>query len=802
MYSFIRFLFTCFLLLQVSAIFSQAPGGVIKGHVFDEKSNKGLSFASVQVWKSNDSTLFTGALTDDKGWFNITSVKPGNYFLRISYVGYKTLDKKNIVVSPSLEFDAGNILLSLNATLSKEIIISGEKGSVTLSADKKIYNIGSQISPGASANDVLLTLPSISANDEGKLQLRGNESITILVDGRPTSVGGQGSNILDQLNASQIEKIEVITNPSSQFDAEGTGGIVNIVLKKNIKTGLNGNTGFTIGSNNKTSAQINLNARGKKLNVFGGGNFRYNETFGSGLINRYYSVDTVYSLLQKINNTNKPLSATYRTGIDWYVNPRNTLGFTIAGGVTDGTSKEKIEYSFLNSMEEKLSAFSLNSNVENNTYNNDISVYYKKTFSKNNAEFNASASFNNNYDKKKTQTIPSFELGIDSSVNAFLNTIILRNEIFIAQLDYQQSIFKDWKLESGLKQTLRGINNDFENVKLLSDLTTIDSTYFLRKLIYDDNISGVYTSLSHSFNKTSVKAGIRVERAERKIELNQEFNNERYDFFPSFFATRQLKNKKEISFSYSKRINRPSIQTLNPFPDFNDPFNQLIGNPYIKPEFIHAAELGYQQYFKNMVFNATLYYRLTVNQIQRIRTTIGNISYIQFTNLNSGNNAGLELILKADWFKWWTQTFSGNIYSVYLDGSNVNENYRRNNFTWNAKWVSTLKIKKTFSLQINGNYDARNVVPQGVILPRYSLDVSMKKDLWKQKANISLGLTDIFNTRVFRINTLFETITQNVERRRESRILTLGFNYRFGTQVQTKRNNTQPGNEFGGGSEF
>jgi outer membrane receptor protein involved in Fe transport len=357
-------------------------------------------------------------------------------------------------------------------------------------------------------------------------------------------------------------------------------------------------------------------------------------------------------------------------------------------------------------------------------------------------------------------------------------------------------------LESGIKWTFRFIDNSYTGERIVNTLLTADSNN--NNIRYNDQIYAAYGMISGTVKKLNIKAGLRTEQSYRSfIVLNKaEPYTDRYlNLFPSLFVTQKLNKKINAFVSYSKRINRPSVQTLNPFPDNNDPNNQILGNPYILPEIIHSVESGGQWSGTASSASVTFYIRETVNKIQRIRETVGLISTIKFLNLNNAINAGAEMMWRNDWKKWFNTTLSANVYSIYLNSNNINGTINDRSWTYTGKLLTLIKPVKGIDIQINSNYNAPFITPQGKIKAVYYTDISVKKDIFKKSGSLTVGVTDIFDTRQFAIDTFFENITQDVIRKRESRIFTLGFNYRFGkneSAQQRKRNITD---DFGGGEQ-
>ncbi|HZF99424.1 MAG TPA: outer membrane beta-barrel protein, partial [Chitinophagales bacterium] len=566
---------------------ARAPQGSLTGHVIDESSGKGLAFATVQVMRASDSAIVNGALTDDNGWFTVTPLPIGNYSARFGYVDYADVTKQNVTLSSTNpDVDAGNVALKSTLTL-QEVVVTESRGSVTLAADRKIYNVGETAQPGQNANEVLQTLPSISQDGDGALQLRGNGNVTIMIDGRPVNSLGQNANVLEQINAESIERVEVITNPSAKFDPEGVGGIINVVLKKNKQQGVNGSIGATYGYEDKTTGTFNLNARGKKFNATFGAGARYHPVKHAGKMLRTYTTDSVYTLFQTTDVQNIPRGGSLRGGLDWFVNPRNTLSFSALAGMSQGTMDETVHYDFQDESENTFYRYDIENDETTDAMNTDFSLSYKKTFVKKGTELDASVSHLTNDDARNTLSdLVLFDTLLPPgfvSFNPYVQEANSKNRILTRQIDFVTDVKEKWKIETGYKQTFRSIDNDISYNQLNANREPIvDTTTYFNALEYNDYIFALYGTLSRTFNKTSVKAGVRGEEARRSLSIadqTDDFNQRRFDLFPSVFILQQLPHQQEVTLNYSRRINRPSVNTLNPFPSFNDPYSRMVGNP-------------------------------------------------------------------------------------------------------------------------------------------------------------------------------------------------------------------------------
>ncbi len=797
-------LLTAILFLLSGFITVAQTTGSLRGRTVDGVSQKPLAFATVNVLQS-DSSIAGGFITQDDGLFLIENLSEGTYKLRITFLGYEPVFMSDVKISAGGVLELNDLTLNPQGITKKEIVITAERNVISSNAEKKVFNVDPTLNPGASAADVLQQIPSVTTDQDGNINLRGEGSVMILIDGKPSALSGSGGNLLQQINASSIDKIEVITNPSAKFDADGANGIINIILKKNAKQGSNALLNTAFSSWNKSVAGLSLNHRGKRANTFLNANYRYFPVFTRALVERDYQLESnPFRYTQKVDGYSYPCSYSVRAGIDYTINDKNSVSGSTLWGYNPSVNTETYNYLLRDTSLQYLQQDILYNRVKQPAYNFEHSLNYRLQLKKPSQVLSAAAAWSRNIDERNIQgkryQINSDELILDSTLIQLTSLFKNKNDIAVAQLDYEQAILKNWKLECGLKGTFRFIDNSYYGERFMNQVTYIDSNN--NNILYNDRIYAAYSILSGSIQKINIKAGLRAEQSFRSfkvVNLTNPFKDNYLNLFPSIFLSGKVNKSITASASYSKRINRPSVQTLNLFPDNNDPNNQIRGNPYIQPEMIHAVEAGAQWNGTTSSFNLTVYARQTINKIQRIRTTEGLISTIRFVNLNSALNSGGEGVWRNEWAKWINSTLSANAYSILLNSGNLVSAVNDHGWAWTGKLLLIVKPLSGFDIQINSNYNSPFITPQGKIKAIYYTDVSLKKDVLQKRGSLTLGLTDIFDTRQFAIDTFFENITQDVIRKRESRILTLGFNFKFGKGENAQRRKSNVGEEFGGG---
>ena len=780
----------------------------ITGKVLDNTTKEVVEFATVSLFRMPKDTLIGGIVTDANGVFELENLRPGKYKLSIAFMGFKTLLIDTLILRKQEERDLGVILLSSNEKVLKEVTIETQQDMVKNTIDKKVFDAEKlAIANGGSANDVLTQVPTVSVDIDGNISLRGSGNVTILIDGRPSGMSGAGrAGVLSGIPASAIESVEVITNPSAKYDPDGMSGIINIVLKKNKLQGTNGNATISAGTNNKYNGNLSYNFRKNKINLYTNYSFRYNERYGRGDVNRTtYAGDSAIYLIQKNNSDNINRNHSAKTGMDYNASKLTTLGFNITLNYENKSEDEKLVNKSLNETDNLSSAFNRYASSPSEGLSQDYNLNLRQKF-KNPRQLlsvETNYSINNNLSLAQYQQENYWENYLE--INPYWNFQNNRSNtdfsINTNTLDFESPLFKNGKIESGLKNTNRIIDNDFYSESLnntANDFIADDSLN--NRFVYYEHIYAAYTSFGQTLGKWSYKVGLRAEQANTKSTLmndNSSYFNNYFNVFPTAFLNRKINDKQEIQLNYGRRINRPGTRQLSPFTDYSNPLILRVGNPYLNPEYTHNVEFTYLYNFKKVNFSTTLFYRKTVDLIMRnISINNSNQTIVTFTNLGSSENMGIETVSRIEFFKWWNVTLNLNGFQTVIKGTNQDGEINTSNLSWNAKFLSNMLLKKGWSLQTSGSYNARNIMAQGTILPMSQVDLALKKDVLKNKGTITFGVTDLFDQMRFRINTSGSNFSQVTERKRETRIATITFNYRFGSGDFAPRKNKAKENDY------
>lgn len=812
-----------FILISLSnQAYSQIPQGYnITGKVIDAKSATPIEFATIAIYKVNDSVPITGNVADFEGNFNVPIQRPGNFDIKISFIGYETYKISNVKIpdaSGNTTYNLGTIKLNVLSNSLNEVVVSEEKDIMQMSLDRKVYNVEKDLLvSGGTAADVLQNVPSVTIDMDNNIQLRGSGNIIVLIDGKPSSLTGQSRQaILDQIPANDIERIEIITNPGAKYDPDGTSGIINIVLKKNKKDGFTGSVGATVGTNDKYTGNIALSFKKKNFNYF----LSYNYNDQAIFHNRYglteaKSGDTSAFVDNYGNGRNRSIVHNLRAGFDFSFKKHHSISFSAGVNQRDQTTPiaNSIAYDFINNSRNIYERSLRISDEDNQRQSLDIALGYKRGFEDKNKSLSADLSYSggwNNDILNARQDYYDENYGPGSLPTWRQNTLNKGfNYIITAQTDYVQALGNNKKLEIGGKITSRRVDNDFfsESFNSLTGMFENDVN-ISNRFIYDENIIAAYGIYSVKWSKYGFSGGLRLEQT--FTESKQITTNERVPFnyfapFPSFHFSRYFEKNREVRLGYSRRINRPGPRELNPFAEYNDPFNLMFGNPRLRPEFTHSVELGFIKIGKKYSFSPTLYYRFNNQMITRFRTVDAEgVTRTTFQNLNSSHNIGFEMNASYDIAKFWKVNANTNFYYSYLNGTNLEGAQTNNTYGLTMRINNTIKLPYGIDAQFSYSF-WRWAMLQGVMSPVNAFDLGAKKDILKGQGSLTLRLSDIFNQRAWDMETRGFNFNSDMYRKRESRILFIGFTYRFGnTKMEQKRQNRREGggDDGGGMDEF
>lgn len=803
--------------MAMSAIVS---GINLSGKVVDGTTQDPMEYVNITMRKVGTTKILgVGAVTDSAGYFILKNIPEGKYILKSSFVGY-TATLKNVIVGVK-NIDLGTIVLNEDSKMLKEVEVKGMKSQMKFELDKKVFNVDQNIaSAGASASEVLETIPSVEVDNDGQVSLRGNSSVTIWINGKPSGLSSDNrAQILEQLPAESIEKVEVITNPSAKYSPEGTAGIINIVLKQDRKSGYYGSAqvggdtkgGYNVGGNinynvGKWDTFLNIGVRGRKRD-------------GSSYSLRDYTDGTFLNSWSDNNRKNNNLF--FRGGVTYNLTKNDSFYFSGFGMLGSGNEDSSTKYE--SDVPGSFSTGLSETNSDMNGKGGNVELGYNHKFRENHT-LDFSASFNlwrmpNDALYHREYVYPESTKTQYQQQN---NHIKVNNWEF--QADYENQISKQFKIQSGYKGTLSYEDSPMTTYSgVAQNDMKIDADLFNR-FIYDQNIQALYATFGGKINKNlNFQAGLRGEywhNEAKSLSYGQvasqiePIKTDKFALFPSAFLSYSLPKDNELQVNYTRRIQRPWGGQLNSFVNISDPTNISYGNPNLKPQFSNAFELNYIKSWTNHILSVSGYYRTTNDVIQRISFMKDGVMNSTSDNVSQSLATGGEFVVKNKLFKRLDLTTTVNVYYNKLDGFSYMPvgaekpvtGEMQDNFTWNVRVMASAMLPWDLTLQLNGSYNAKQLVAQGYMKPMYMLGAGLKKQLgaW----SFSLNMRDILDSRKWRTITDGPTYHMESERKGGGRRLNFTVSYSFGNmrakKPKIKKEDASTGSgyeDMGGGEE-
>jgi len=713
-----------------------------------------MQYATVSLISVPDSSLINGIITDENGNFNVGTSAAGQYIVKINFIGYQTYYEDIALSSQNPAKSIGSVQLGSSSVDMDAVTVTANERAVEYKIDRKVVHVGEQYSAlSGNAADILQNVPSIDVDIENNVSIRGNSDFTVLIDGRPSVL--DGNEALQQMPASMIQNIEIITNPSAKFDPEGTGGIINIITKKRKITGLNGIVNLNAGVNNSYGGDILLNYRTEKFNFYGG--FDYNERNYPGSAERRqetYSNDTIKYLNADGSYNRGRESYSGRAGIEWFPDNKNTIsisgryGYRLSTGEATTVYTEwsdffptEISYTNLEESYRGGNFYSLNTNYTHNfngtnaeaeDHRLDVEVML---FNRDGTE--ESLNYLLDEEDNRVEGQKSTESGPGKGMNYRIN--------------YEQPFSNLVNIELGTEGRIREANetNELFFYQPAND-EFIFQQPFSHDVTYTRNINGIYGLLRGEWNSLGYQLGFRGEYTYRVVDMKEEgtFNINRWDYFPTIHMSYQFNENNQMMASYSRRIDRPRGWYLEPFITWSDAFNVRRGNPDLQPEYIGSYELGYQRNFgESSSLSAEMYYHVTDNKIEGVREVYqDNIMLSTRANVGSDYALGTEIMLNTDFTKWWQSDISGNFYNYRVRGEIDGDPLDRETFTWSVEWNSIFKIGENTRIQITPEYDSREIEGQETEEATFEVDGAIRQSFLDNNLSLTLQVRDIFNT--------------------------------------------------------
>ncbi len=805
-------LITGIFILLISPLYSQrgqypgggsAPKGSIQGIVKVKENNAPLEYANVVLYKQKDSSMVTGTVSGTDGSFKMEEVPFGLYYMEVDFIGFHKKIIPDVKVTPrSREENIGEVFLSEASREIEGVEVTADKVQVEYKVDKKVINVEKDFSAqGGSAVDVLENVPSIKVDIEGNVELRGTDNFRVLVNGKPTVL--EGSEALQQLPANRISSIEVITNPSAKYDPEGTGGIINVIMKQDKRKGFNGRFKASAGTGDKYDASANLNYRTGKINFFTSFNYREFNFEMNGVSERdnFYTNDTATSINQDMERNMGRSGYSVKGGFDYYLTDNSTLslagkvgtfGFSMGANTQTTRISQPID---LYNYEISNSSF----DVDHNYYT--LSLDYQNKFDDNGHTLNASAFYSNadNNDKNGWENYlanSNWEKINDNPYKQLTNEKGTEDELEV-KLDYTRPTGSG-ELELGYKGTYDLSDERYE-------LEIYDNSQWTQQeastIDYYRLTQALYATWSGKAIGIDYKLGLRGEYTDRELKqvtLDETYKIDRFNIFPSAHLSKKISRGEQIFLSYSRRINRPRSWFIDPFKRYINQYTVRAGNPGLEPEYTGSYELGYKKSFKKSFISIEGYFRNTTNEIDRIQRLGENDDmYVSFENLDRETAAGFETMFNSSLFKWWNLNASGSLYRYTIEGNVTDQDVSARSNNWNVRLNNNFSLPTGTKLQLMAMFIGPSATAQGEREGFFMTSASVKHSIMDNKLTFTLSGRDLLQTMQHEMTSSGPNFETYNSFEREAPVVTFSVSYSFNNYKDRKRGpNGDEGEEY------
>ncbi|WP_395047489.1 TonB-dependent receptor domain-containing protein [Flavobacterium sp.] len=815
--------FVFLFLISISTLFAQQKTEskkiTITGKMIEKTTSLPLEYATITFRKPNTTQAVSGGITNNKGEFSI-EINSGTYDVKYEYISFKTIELKSQIFNSNTNL--GTISLEDDAQKLDAVEIRSEKTTVDIRLDKKVYNVGKDILVrGGTVSDVLDNVPSVAVSAEGTVSLRGNENVRILIDGKPSSAINV-SDALRLIPADAIDKVEVVTNPSARYDAEGGGGIINIILKKGKNQGLNGTFIVSAGEPENSSASANINLKSEQFNLFTTIGYNKRKNPGNTKIDQEnLNLDgSIKSYLEERRDSKKfGQGANINFGIELLLDKNTSWTNALSYRNNEGGNKENVLYYNYDGSKSFVNTGQRFNDLISNSENVEYTTNFIKKFKKDGHKLSIDGAFS----QEKENEFSGIE-GIILETNAFVSSESTRKENKqnrnLIQADYVLPIKENSQIEAGFRGNYINLLADYqvqERVTPTSPFTNV--AQFTNILEYKENVNALYAQFGSKISKLSYLFGLRFE--DSRIEVNQLTSNiyktKNYNnFFPSAFLTYQISENSNLSLNYSKRITRPRDRFINPFASYTSNINLFQGNPDINPALSDAYDIGFLRKWDKVTLSTSAYFNHTTNSFQIVRKERGDqingVPVIINTpfNLSNDDKLGFEFTLNYAFKKWWKINGNFNFFNnkttgdySYINSANnlVVQNFDYNANTWFTRITSKITLPYKIEWQTNATYNAPQKYRQGTIKGIAAANVAFSKDVLKDMGTISFNVSDVFNSRKRKQDLQLPTVNSNSEMQWRQRQFTLSFTYRF-NKKKTDKDNKLKQNENGEGENM
>jgi outer membrane receptor protein involved in Fe transport len=802
------------LLLISASVYAQVPSGVkpegmaslpkngkITGKIIDAESKAPMEYANISIFRKLDSKLVSGGIANATGSFEVGELPFGNYYVEAAFIGFEKTTIKDIKIFPTaLAVDLGTISLAVSRKQIGDVDVVAERNRIEYKIDKKVINVANDINAaGGTAVTALENTPSVQVDIDGNVSLRGSTSFTVLIDGRPSVLSG--SDALKQIPSSAIQNIEIITNPSVKYDPDGMAGIINVVMKKNVLSGLNGILNANVGTGKKYGTDLMLNYKTKKYNVFFGGNWSDETNYGTNKSTREsYASDTTYMTTNGRRDQTRG-GRQLKGGVDLFLTDKTTL--TLSSQVGDynfdafgGGNIHRYQSAAVSD------TFSVQNNVStrNGNYVSGNASFQTKFNALGTHKLEGSFDYRN---RNGVENENDDELLANSAyvqTSEYLNRVITgdinNSNDYRMKLDYSLPLKNDAKFEAGLQSRIEEEKDNFSFKSFdKSSGTFVNNPLYTSNLDYKDDIHSAYSTYSGKILAIGYMLGLRGEYNKRTITdtggSSQVYTLNRFDFFPSTHFSYNMANEDQLMASYSRRVNRPDGHDLDPHPDYMNQYTIRTGNPNLKPEFTDSYEFSYINKFGNSFMSLEGFYRTTDGLITRIQQMNNGIIYMTEDNLNRDHSTGAELMGNFNFTKWMLINASFSLYDYKISGQILGTSIDKESLNYNGRMNATLKFSTTSRFQLTGFYRGPSVSAQGDQKGMMFTNLAYRQDFMKNKLTATLSIRDLFGTAHWQGTSYGDGFSSSFKFQREPRVVSLTLSYKINNYKMDKQAPTE-----------
>ena len=775
-----KYLIICvFGLFSALNLSAQSDEYIVTGIVKEANSAQTIDYATVVLMDKQTNEIITGTTTDNGGKFKLFT-KTQEVILEVSFIGYTKVVIDNISFSGGIA-KLKPIKLGEDSQTLDEVVVTAEKSTTEFKLDKRVFNVGSDLSTtGASALEVLNNVPSVNVSIEGEVTLRGSSGVQILINGKPSVLASDESNALGTITADMLQSVEVITNPSAKYEAEGTAGIINLVLKKNEKKGVVGSVSLNTGIPDNHSIGFSVSKRTENFNLFTqlGAGYKELVTDAENFNANLLTGQTVTSIGEEARNEN---FYNLILGADYYINPQNVI--TLSGSFTYEIEDQPSDFDFNLTDADQVSLFQWMRSESTEATNPKVQyeLQYSKDFTDHKDHKLAFSAIGNYFGKDQSSQFNEIRIAGEGNLTNQTTDTKFEEGKYTFNADYTKPFDDNWQLETGLQYLVNNVSNDYTVSDEINGVLTVDPS-LTNIFEYDQDVLGVYGTGSYEGGLWGLKLGLRVENTDLNTFLvnTGERNSRNFtNLFPSVHTSYKLSERVSFQAGYSRRIYRPRLWDLNPFFNIRNNFNVRTGNPNLQPEFSDSYEVGSIFIYEQVTFNASLYHRYTTEVIERVSIFENNVNVFTPQNIGTNSTTGFELNAKYSPSK--SVTFNSNINITYFsrDGVFNDQVFNFSNNQWSSKVTGKFKIKKSLDLEVTGQYQSDIQTIQGTRTGNVFADFGARYKIKGGKSVLSLSVRDVFASRVrevFSSGADFDTHSL----RQRGRFITLGYSYSFG----------------------